>query len=450
MNYDNLYHNDALFGEEDRRSFLFELYSDKNAMGLDIEYDDPFINQWFNPNSINKIESQGTIGACVSFALTSYLENIIYKHTGKRVQLSPWFIYHLREKTDHQGEGMYPIQALKTVLKYGVCLLEDYNNPIKYEDYVKNPTITQDIIDKASKYKISAFYKVNPKNAREVKRALITTGGLLSAYTLKTSFYMGRKDGVAPRPTSKENVIGNHAMFTVADNEFTHLKTVNSWGGKWDIDGVVFLPINWHAREMWAVAMYIKNPKFKVFSSAIYSDKEKELNEYKIWVDQLAKLGIEAKVEKINGYHLITCGTFDNADDAEKQVEKVSKVKHLLSGTFIYQIFDIDVPSDPTPPKPQPNSHYEIGKYNVILRCNKKYDNMDEVEEAIEKLEKKLNKTFGRKKVEYNDKYDAILLYSFDNSKDMENLYRDIKYEAKNKNVRREPKSDVKSKNWKF
>lgn len=398
------------------------------------------------------LKFQGNVGECLAATISLYVSIWVYKLTGEWIEFSDDWLYLLREKEDWQGEGLILQQVLNILFKYGIPPKKYYDNHKKYSDFLKDgDVIPPEAFEEAKKYRF-AYYSIDPTNVKQIQESIFATGGLIVCYTLTESFYNGRVNGVFPKPIKGEKVVGGHGLLAFGVNVgFQRMIDANHWGKNWDDDGVVETSLLNSPREAAVIVPIQEDEKlvFKVYCNKFKVDENVEISVNAI--NNLAKLVKGVTVEKIDGFYYIDAGTFESKEEAIKKLLDIERQDTYISNAFtivghiVKKDFVVEPPKT-DPVEPITPKEYEIGKYNVMLRCDGKYKSDNQVEQAIKEIEKELKFVCGRTKVKYNNKYLAVLLQSFDNKKDQDKLYEDIK--KFNKNARRSEK--VEYSKWTF
>ena len=188
---------------------------------------------------------QGSVNSCVAHAIATalfYMEGVEYSTDD---------IYHDREKTDWQGEGMITREGLKKVQKRGVVLREVIPTNTEYpNEGVKifidrlPPTIHRNkILNYARCYSEDELCDAIYQN----KAALISVNSTVSF----DSFVLRGDDNmILPMPQEYENVRGRHLVCAMA---FTKdgIMIQNSRGETWGNKGFAILPWGYPINEMW-------------------------------------------------------------------------------------------------------------------------------------------------------------------------------------------------------
>ena len=226
------------------------------------------------------IEHQGMIGSCVTNAITSAIEYISYRATGKFFPMSRMFLYytariHAEGDIEIKDTGCNIIQALKSAKEIGVCLEETC--PYDIEKVNEKPD-TYAFVE-AEKYKIDQFLKVTP-NLDHMLACLAEGYPFVFGLRIKDSF--GKINGIISEPVEGESRTdnhANHAMLCVGYNKKKKVFIVrNSWGKDWGDGGYCYIPFS-----------YMTNPEM-IFDLVTIRKIDEKLNQEirkNIWGDEL-------------------------------------------------------------------------------------------------------------------------------------------------------------------
>jgi len=188
-----------------------------------------------------EIKDQGMVNSCVAHSLASMLERSGYK-------FSTGWIYGYRPEGYYQGEGMYPREALNTLLKKGAVKKEDFDYNIEMDDAKK-------LVDKninkleafADDYHITSYARLYSE--KEIK-SWIFAHNISVPIAIETEDLILDKDNIIQIPNEYPN--SGHAMLIVGWNELGFI-VQNSWGKNWGDNGYAILPYEYRIREAWGV-----------------------------------------------------------------------------------------------------------------------------------------------------------------------------------------------------
>lgn len=188
---------------------------------------------------------QGIVNSCAAHAIATalfYMEGVEYSTDD---------IYHDREDTDWQGEGMITREGLKKVQKRGVVLREVLPTNTEYpNEGVKifidrlPPTIHRNkILNYARCYSEDELCDAIYQN----KAALISINSTVSF----DSFVLRGDDNmILPIPRADERSRGKHLVCAMAFTE-DGIMIQNSRGETWGNKGFAILPWGYPINEMW-------------------------------------------------------------------------------------------------------------------------------------------------------------------------------------------------------
>ena len=165
--------------------------------------------------TIPSVKDQGIVNSCVAHTLASFLEEV---HKNENIQFSTGFIYGYRPVGYSQDQGMFPRQAVKTLLKVGDVPKEafDHNKEIpEIKKLVDNNL--DELKDLASKYKIQSYARIYTK--QDIMNCLYN----------------------------------DIAVLLVGWNEKGYILQ-NSWGLYWADNGRAILPFDYPIDSAWAIS----------------------------------------------------------------------------------------------------------------------------------------------------------------------------------------------------
>lgn len=195
---------------------------------------------------LTKIKNQGSVGACVAYAISTIKEYQEIKERSAYREYSANFIYGNRADTDYQGEGMEPRQALKRLQEYGVCN-EDLMPGI-WTYPAQKKLFTPEIFKNALPQRVMTYAAVN--TPEEVKNSVYFNGPVLIVIPVHQSFFQCR--GELLLPGSTEDIAGYHAITVIGYTKDRYI-VQNSWGTEWGKGGICYMPFNYPITEKWAI-----------------------------------------------------------------------------------------------------------------------------------------------------------------------------------------------------
>lgn len=186
----------------------------------------PLPPAWRLPDELMPdVRDQGSVGACVAFAITNVMQILEQKETGTRKQFSPGYAYG-RLRTTWRWEGLIEQQALDVLRKSGVCFAEAFPVLEEVPEIIQAVAARPDLEEAAEPYKIAGYVSFADGHCIEdSKRALFTHQVPLLAAT----GYFG----------------ASHEICIVGwDDSKKAFYILNSWGKKWKEQGFGWLPYN--------------------------------------------------------------------------------------------------------------------------------------------------------------------------------------------------------------
>jgi C1A family cysteine protease len=202
------------------------------------------------------VYDQGRIGSCTANAIAGAFEFDLLKQSLSDFMPSRLFIYYnerAKEGAVHTDSGAMIRDGIKSVAKLGVCSEDAW----PYDD-------TPPAVEGGPWPRGAAAGKRPPKacysdakgsealSYQRVVRSLAQFKGCLAAgypfvfgFTVYESFESEEvaKTGVAPMPTSDEQVLGGHAVLAVGyDDSTARFLVRNSWGPGWGMGGYFTFP----------------------------------------------------------------------------------------------------------------------------------------------------------------------------------------------------------------
>jgi C1A family cysteine protease len=204
------------------------------------------------------VYDQGTLGSCTANAIAGAIE-FDQKKQGRPVFTpSRLFIYYnerILEGTSPTVDGGAQIRdGIKSVASLGVCNetswpYDDTNTdpaPCSTCKFALKPTPA--CYTQALKYKITAYQRLNSALLSALKGCLASGYPFIFGFTVYESFESPQvaKTGIVPMPSSKEKVVGGHAVVAVGyDDSKSQFIVRNSWGAAWGIKGYCMMPYSY-------------------------------------------------------------------------------------------------------------------------------------------------------------------------------------------------------------
>ena len=266
----------------------------------------------FAISPLPEVYDQNGYGMCVAFSLATIKEVQVWKERGVRTRYSPGFVYANRNDEDYQGEGMVPREALKKMIKDGVCTYDSFPYmSLVYDLKDKLGPVWAGCFEEAKPQRIKSFARLY--STADVKSALTQLGPVMICIPVYTSFYPG---GDLPLPDiSREDLLGFHAM-TVMGWKDDRWIVRNSWGGEWGDKGNCTLPFNYPIDELWSITdkyeplsgstkywrVQVGAFKIRSYADSMYS--------------RLKKAGFDACIIQEGNLWLVFAGAFEEKQNA--------------------------------------------------------------------------------------------------------------------------------------
>ena len=188
------------------------------------------------------IENQGKLGSCTANALVGALEFLEEKDGVFFVDLSRLFVYYnerVIEGTVDQDSGAFIRDGIKSLAKQGVCPEPEW--PYKVSRFRRKPSRT--CYRTAKKHHILSYHRIS--TLEEMRSCLAEGYPFVFGFTVYQSFESDTvaKSGILNMPTSKEKVVGGHAVMAVGYDDIEERFLIrNSWGADWGRNGYFTMP----------------------------------------------------------------------------------------------------------------------------------------------------------------------------------------------------------------
>lgn len=213
------------------------------SVGRKEKYPDEYL-----PDTNVPIFDQKKTSMCCACAVAA--SRYIYEKddSGNMKTYSPAYIYGNRCESVvidgiYTGEGMYLKDALKQLIKSGICYYDSLPAMGNYTQcrwwYGKKMGVLD---EEAHPFRISSYYEVTGED--QIKEAIMGTGSVLCSLLVTSGWYDTKEDGVIP---STGNIEGGHAVIIVGWKKILNQEywiIQNSWGDKWGDKGYGYLPID--------------------------------------------------------------------------------------------------------------------------------------------------------------------------------------------------------------
>ena len=198
------------------------------------------------PPAGNQGKQNSCVGWAVAYACKSYQEkveeNVSFTVNGnldKTAVFSPAFIYN--QINNGVDGGSLFVDALNLLSQQGAVKWSDM--PYDVSDFTTRPTET--MRNKAKKYRIDFWRKVNYADIKEVKAQINAGYPVVFGANVDRAFINDGKNSNGQEyiwKTLKGEQLGGHAMIAVGyDNAKNAVLVLNSWGTKWGKDGYCWI-----------------------------------------------------------------------------------------------------------------------------------------------------------------------------------------------------------------
>lgn len=188
------------------------------------------------------VENQGQLGSCTANALVGALEFLELRDGARFVDLSRLFVYYnerLIEGTVDQDSGAFIRDGIKSLAKQGVCPEQQW--PYKIAAFKRHPT--SPCYAAAKKHRITSYHRIITLD--EMHTCLADGFPFVFGFTVYQSFESAAvaNSGVLNLPTTRERVVGGHAVMAVGyDDTVRRFLVRNSWGANWGKRGYFTMP----------------------------------------------------------------------------------------------------------------------------------------------------------------------------------------------------------------
>jgi C1A family cysteine protease len=202
---------------------------------------------WDLRKQMKSVRDQGTAGTCsaqTAAAMKEWQEKVDVNFAD---YMSPWFVYQLR--ANQGSEGMFPRDTMKILNKIGIVPESEYK-------YLTNSPISEQLKEKAGKYKIQGYAQIN--TVESLKQSLFTNGPCYIAFPVYNpndmEFWKPSYNG--------QKMLGGHAV-TVVGYLKDRFIIRNSWSYEWGEHGHCYYPFadfgyHW---EIWTAIDADSNPE---------------------------------------------------------------------------------------------------------------------------------------------------------------------------------------------
>jgi C1A family cysteine protease len=220
------------------------------------------LREWCSP-----IEDQGTLGSCTAQAGCGIVEYYQRRTNGRYVDLSARFLYKVtRDYLGLRGDtGAYLRSTMGALALFGAP-------PEKYwtydvEGFDEDPPAF--VFAFAQSYQALEYFRLDaagstgPEVLAEVKSHLAAGIPVMFGFTVYASIQTPTQPGDIPFPSSRENVLGGHAVVAVGYDDQREVRNPtdgstrrgaflvrNSWGESWGEGGYGWMPYDYARQEI--------------------------------------------------------------------------------------------------------------------------------------------------------------------------------------------------------
>jgi C1A family cysteine protease len=193
-----------------------------------------------------EVLDQGALGSCVWNAAASHFLFDLARQSDEIFLPSRLFGYYntrLMEGTTEQDEGCMIRDAVKVLVKTGVC--DEREWPYSIKRFATRPP--KPLYGHARKHRLESYSRV-PRALRAMQQCLADGFPFIVGITIYESFEsaMVAKTGTVPIPRKDERALGGHAVVVVGYNSTEmRFSLVNSWSTAWGDRGFFTLPYDY-------------------------------------------------------------------------------------------------------------------------------------------------------------------------------------------------------------
>lgn len=186
---------------------------------------------------------QGQLGSCTANAIAASIDFEVKKRGLPLLNPSRLFIYYLERELEgsiDSDSGAEIRDGMKSVGHYGVAPESMW--PYVIDKFADNPPST--CYQAATTHLVQRYYSV-AQDLNQMKSCLAAGYPFVFGFTVYTSFEAESvaNSGIVPMPSTKESVLGGHAVLAVGFNDSTQRFYVqNSWGTAWGQHGFFEIP----------------------------------------------------------------------------------------------------------------------------------------------------------------------------------------------------------------
>ncbi|HEY9205782.1 MAG TPA: C1 family peptidase [Candidatus Methanoperedens sp.] len=229
------------------------------------------LRPWCSP-----VENQGQIGSCTANAGAGVVEYFENRAFGRYLDVSRLFLYKAtRDFARLTGDsGAFLRSTMGALVLFGVPPEEYWPYTDKITDFDAEPTAF--CYSFAANYKSIKYFRHDPPGLTKqeviesIKKSLAAGIPSMFGFTVYSSISQAEKTGKIPFPSSKEKILGGHAVVAVGYDDGVVIKNAtsgqktsgallirNSWGETWGDKGYCWLPYEYVLRgvaaDFWSI-----------------------------------------------------------------------------------------------------------------------------------------------------------------------------------------------------
>ncbi len=185
------------------------------------------------------VYDQGSLGSCTANAIAAAME-YVHKPLSTPSRLFIYYNERVIEGTVESDSGAQLRDGMKSVSKSGVCPERAW--PYVVKDFRDKPNAKA--YQNALKTKASVYFRVT-QDLVQMKGCLAEGFPFVFGFTAYDYFESAQvaKTGIVRLPTTKDAVIGGHAVMAVGyDDKAQTFRVRNSWGKSWGQRGYFTMP----------------------------------------------------------------------------------------------------------------------------------------------------------------------------------------------------------------
>ncbi|MEO7120886.1 MAG: C1 family peptidase [Ginsengibacter sp.] len=193
------------------------------------------------------VYNQGQIGSCTANALSAAFEFDRKKQKLQDFMPSRLFLYYnerVLQNTVNSDSGAFIRDGIKTLNVNGICPEKEW--PYDVSKFAQKPP--QKCYKDALKCNIKSYQKLNNTNLSQLQSCLSEGFSFVFGFTVYESFESQQvaRTGIVPMPSTKEKVVGGHAVMAVGYDDSKQVVIVrNSWGKDWGAKGYFYMPYSY-------------------------------------------------------------------------------------------------------------------------------------------------------------------------------------------------------------